>query len=655
MMQTQERAGGPGSRPMRFVRSLSLERQLPLLMSTVLAGILATSLLLTYETLRRTAEGAVRERLERAARQVASTVDVATRARGEVLRRMSRDLAVRRLVASANSATGPDSAAHATADTAARRALSGFLNASDSLLALEVWDADARRILLLGPDARGSAVGDSLLQALAQSSRATDSVRFSAMFGIGRGVYFWAMAPVVEGGKRIGTLVQQRRVSGPREMPRVFQELLGDEARLAMRNTGGNLWLTAPGDPIAPPIRYDTTDRGIVHERPEAGWMIAAEARVPGLPWSVTVESPLSSVRASARRTTSRLALISLLLMAAGALVSWLISRRITQPLVSLTSAAEALARGEHVGPIRVQGTDEIARLAASFNQMANQVTTRVLEAESSARALERANADLQHAMHEAHRARRDAERANRAKGDFLAVMSHELRTPLNAIAGYAQLLELGVHGPLSPSQQEAVSRITRSQSHLLRLINDVLNFSKIDAGQVRYEIIDVSIHDVILEIEPLIAPQMEAKGLEFEYGGCDGELAVRADREKLTQVLINLLSNAIKFTPSGGRVAIECTADGDQVHVRVVDTGIGIPDHQQGAIFDPFVQGERALHRPNEGVGLGLAISHDLAVGMGGQLSVESELGRGSAFTLTLERAVAALSRSGRAPYLSS
>jgi signal transduction histidine kinase len=665
MMEQSERPRTPGPRPLRFVRSLSLKRQLPLLMSTVLAGILATSLILTYDTLRRATERAVRERLDRAARQVASTVEASIRARVDVLRRMALERDIRRLIAvAAADSAARDSSALAAADSAARQAISRHLGRGDSALAVEIWDAGARRVLLHGPEARVVAAGEAALQRMTRtpSDGSADSVRFSTMYVDGGNVHFWALAPVLDGRRRVGYIAQQRRVSGPRETPRVFQELLGDDAILLLRNTDGDVWANAPGDPIAAPIRFDTTDRGEIHERPATGWMLSAEARMTELPWSVVVESPLSAVLADARETTRRLAGISLLLMAVGAAVSWLISRRIARPLVSLTSAAEALARGENIGPIRVEGTDEIGRLAKSFNQMASEVTSahreleqRVVEAQSTARALERANADLQSAMDDAQQARREAERASRAKGDFLAVMSHELRTPLNAIAGYAQLLELGVHGPLNTAQLEAVSRISRSQAHLLRLINDVLSFSKIDAGRVRYEIEDVPVQRTLDAIEPLVAPQMEAKGLAFSMQACDGELAVRADREKLTQILINLLSNAIKFTPSGGRVSVDCEATDEQVRIRVADTGPGIAGHQLESIFDPFVQGDRALNRPHEGVGLGLAISHDLSTGMGAELNVESEVGKGATFTITLERSGAALSRTDRKPYLSS
>ena len=253
------------------------------------------------------------------------------------------------------------------------------------------------------------------------------------------------------------------------------------------------------------------------------------------------------------------------------------------------------------------------------------------------AQALERAR------LYEAERAAREAaESANRVKGEFLAVMSHELRTPLNAIAGYAELMAMGIRGPVTDAQREDLERIQRSQRHLLLLINEVLNYARLESGAVTYDLRPTQVADVIAATVPLVEPQRAARSLDLrlELPPADSVPAARADADKLQQILLNLLSNAVKFTASGGCVTVGLRALPDgRVATSVRDTGLGIPSDRLDAIFEPFVQVGRALNNPGEGTGLGLAISRDLARGMGGELTVESALGVGSTFTLVLAR----------------
>ncbi|MEO7455301.1 MAG: CHASE3 domain-containing protein [Gemmatimonadaceae bacterium] len=232
---------------------------------------------------------------------------------------------------------------------------------------------------------------------------------------------------------------------------------------------------------------------------------------------------------------------------------------------------------------------------------------------------------------------------ANAAKNMFLANMSHELRTPLNAIAGHVQLMEMEVHGSVTEPQRVALDRIARAQRHLLALINDILNFAKLDAGKLAYSIEETDLCVVMRDVTSMVETQLTAAGLKFDNTLADEPCMVMADAEKLRQVLINLLGNAAKFTPSGGRVAFhidEVDSDAKNIALCVSDTGIGIPVDKIEQIFDPFVQLSSLNHGPNQGSGLGLAISRELARGMGGDLTVTSSVGVGSVFCLTLKRA---------------
>ena len=236
-------------------------------------------------------------------------------------------------------------------------------------------------------------------------------------------------------------------------------------------------------------------------------------------------------------------------------------------------------------------------------------------------------------------KAHEEAERANRAKGEFLAVMSHELRTPLNAIGGYAELMELGIRGPITAEQREDLHRIQQSQRHLLGLINQVLNYARVDAGAVRYEVADVTVSEELAAAEALVMPQMRMRKLLYIVAYPEPALVARADREKLQQVLLNLLTNAIKFTEEGGEIRVGAQAREGMVLITVADTGIGIAADKRATVFDPFVQVQSGYTRTNEGVGLGLAISRELARGMSGDLTVESTLGKGSTFTLAIPK----------------
>jgi PAS domain S-box-containing protein len=232
-----------------------------------------------------------------------------------------------------------------------------------------------------------------------------------------------------------------------------------------------------------------------------------------------------------------------------------------------------------------------------------------------------------------------EVEASNAAKTQFLTAMSHELRTPLNAIGGYTELLSLGLGGPITAEQVEYLQRIRRSQQHLMGIITDLLNFSRIEAGQLSYSITPVALDKVLNTVMPMVEPQATLKGVQLSRGPCSPKWMAFADGAKVDQILLNLLSNAIKFTARGGRVGVECTVDGKHVTITVADTGVGIPLEKQEAVFEPFVQLGRSLSSAHEGTGLGLAISRDLARAMNGDLLVQSTVGTGSSFTLILPR----------------
>jgi PAS domain S-box-containing protein len=289
--------------------------------------------------------------------------------------------------------------------------------------------------------------------------------------------------------------------------------------------------------------------------------------------------------------------------------------------------AAEAEARRlAEAASVQAEAAREEARAAYTEAAATRDEATRLAES-------------LEEVNHELVRTVAAAEAANRAKSEFLGMMSHELRTPLNAILGYAQLLELGIYGPLTDEQRQQLDRIQRSQRHLVGIVDGILAYQKVEAGQVVYSMEDVSLREVMSEVVALIEPMRRASGVELTAEDTACEASVRADREKLQQVLLNLVANAVKFTPEGGRVWIDCVDLADGVAVRVHDSGIGIPAEMLELIFEPFVQLDMRLTRGHGGTGLGLAISRKFMQAMGGDVTVTSVPDQGSVFVLSLPR----------------
>jgi signal transduction histidine kinase len=470
-----------------------------------------------------------------------------------------------------------------------------------------------------------------------------------ALYAVNGRVYYWVIIPVQAPAGRLGYVAEQRRVVVNPATMKTINGLLGSTGTVYLRNAGDRFWAALDGTPVAAPTRRDTTDSGFIEYHGDGAPQVGMEAHVKPLPYVFVLEVPRSNLVLEPRATLRSIALLSLVILIGGVITAWALARRITRPLGDLTVAAEAIARGDYRRRVDVPQamSDEVDRLGTSFNRMASQVegsqrelASQVNQALAVTEELEAANERLRDMTVDAEEARDAALTANRAKSDFLAVMSHELRTPLNAIGGYADIMKLGIYGDMNEAQNDALTRIARSQQTLLALINDVLNFAKLEAGEVSYAMTDVPLAPAIAALEDLVSPQLRDRRLRYEVETCAPELAVRADAEKLQQILINLLSNAIKYTPEGGQIAIHCDVDVRKVHINVTDSGIGIAEDRLARIFDPFIQVGRALNRPHEGVGLGLSISRDLARAMGGSLVVRSKPGEGSTFTLTLDKA---------------
>lgn len=337
--------------------------------------------------------------------------------------------------------------------------------------------------------------------------------------------------------------------------------------------------------------------------------------------------------------------LISLL---AALIVSAVFRRSVAQPIVQLANIAKEVSLNKasslHIPHIDAFG--EVSVLIDSFNQM-------LAEIEKSKTSLQRAHDELELRVEERTaelvaakseveassqsilRANEDLERANRFKDQFLSTMSHELRTPLNAVLGFSELLADARYGPLTERQARYVNHIHSSGQHLLRLINDILDLSKIEAGRLQLNIEPVSIDACFAEVCDSLQPLID-KNAHHLVRESRSRLVVQADGTRFKQMLMNLLGNAIKFTPKGGRIELAARQVGDKVRIEVRDSGPGIPPEEKKRIFEAFHRIKQA-EKSTEGTGLGLAITRRLVELHGGQLEVESELGAGSCFYFML------------------
>lgn len=598
----------------RRVKGMSLERKLPLLMTAVLLAILGGGVLLAYREIRSAAIVVSLNRLQEVTASLAAAAGTTAPRISETFRDAARNENLRRALSARPS---PDDIRRAATvldglDTPGDSGVRTELRSSDGVVLASAGDQDLK-------DQRPMTAG---------VVTRPDSLSVGAFYTIGDRVHYWYTRTVMIDGIRAGTIAQRRRLNTQAETEANIARLTGQQSRVLFRNADGSLWTTLHGKPVEPPTEAQGGANAglqtVLHKAVgESGRVVLNEMAVAGTPWVVVLELPVAALAAGPRDMLRRFISMSAVLLLVGALALWLISRRITSPLAGLTAAAEGIASGDYSHRVNPRGDYEIARLGESFNRMAEEI--------------EAANKKLHESAGAAADAQQAAEAANASKSNFLAAMSHELRTPLNAIAGYVELLELELRGPLTTEQRTDLGRVKRSQKYLLGLIEEILVFSQLDAQRLAFDITDVHVDGVVSDARAMVEQQMEARNLECHYVGCSEDLLVRADRDKMQQVLINLLVNAAKYTNPGGSIRISCDTEGDRVLVRVADTGVGIPGEKLTRIFDAFVQLDRSLNQPREGVGLGLTISRDLARAMGGDLHVESTVGKGSTFTLVL------------------
>jgi two-component system, NtrC family, sensor kinase len=353
--------------------------------------------------------------------------------------------------------------------------------------------------------------------------------------------------------------------------------------------------------------------------------VLTAHHSIQGLGWSVFVEQPATEAFAPVYRSLALTAVLLLLALILALLLSVWFARRMAHPIRALNAAASRIGSGTLDQRIEIRTGDELQELAETFNRMAVQ--------------LRQSYGSLEHQVAERTRELGEAvtqlEAASRHKSDFLANMSHELRTPLNAIIGFSEVLLERMFGEINVKQKEYLHDILGSGRHLLSLINDILDISKVEAGRMELQPGSFDLRFVLQNAVSLVRERATRQGITLSLEIAPGIGEIEADERRVKQILFNLLSNALKFTPAGGRVMLTATSSDGPIEISVRDSGIGIRPEDQDRIFEEFQQAGPG--KAIEGTGLGLALAKRFVEMHGGRIWVESTVGAGSSFTFTL------------------
>lgn len=591
----------------------SIETRLPFLITVLLLLLVVGGTIGAYREIRRTAFDAGFARVAYGAQQVAAFLDAGDGA------------AVERLRAAAANPLLLDALQSGSEDAIGAIAFSqGPPNRG---LPLELRLTDGRVVASLGQFPPGWS--EARIDSMRAVPAGPGPFGFSEIRIFDEKPFLWIVASVEEDdGTRIGSLAQLLQL-GEQGGPESLSQLLGPGYQIYFANTSGGPWVDASGDPIIPSWPVEAPPAGAYSRAADGVPVIASAAPSTRSPIAIIVEAPVSSVLAGPHGFLRRLTFGAIILSLFGATAVWLVTRRMTRPLRQLSDATRALRDGNRPPVIHVQRDDELGELAAAFNSMAADVHA--------------SRAALREQVAEASAARAEAENANRVKSEFLATVSHEIRTPLNAIIGYTDLLLMGVPEELKPSHRQRAERIYASSQHLLHLVEDMLDFSRLEAGRLSVE---ATLADPVEAIEmaiSVLAPAAAEREISLRFippsepvGGFVG------DARRVGQILNNLIGNAIKFSPEGSVVdiGVKCDSTSNQLLFTVADEGEGIEREMHDQIFVPFVQSDRGYARTSVGVGLGLAISRELARLMGGDVTVESEPGGGATFVLWIPAA---------------
>jgi signal transduction histidine kinase len=608
----------------------SLERRLPITIGALLAAVVLTFGAAAFREVWTSSRENARQRMATTSRTVVDIIDNMIDRRGKQLLELATLPAIRTALLESDN---DELRALASEQLLESRRGQG----DGAIQAIELRDAGGQLLASSSTDTVNAL--DEIALHTTISRLGKDSVGVGSIYSIGSNLYFWNVVPAMRANQRIGYVAERRRFTQGLQFEnqlRAFTEL---DMNLYFSSPGSTLWTSPEGKQFSAPFPTDSLGAEFEAEIGDRQ-VIGLTAPIPGAPWTLVYTVPESEITARAMLLFDRVSPFALGLMLFGGLAGWLISRGVIRPLRTLASAADSIAAGDYSRRVEQPADEELLQLASAFNRMAERVGHSHHELEARNEELRIAQLDAEHARNASDAARIEAQRANEAKTSFLAMMSHELRTPLSAIGGYTEILQLGLRGPMNDAQLADLERIRSNQGHLLTIINDMLDLSQIESGQLSVHCESVALDEVLAQVEPIVTPHIGKKKLTYVVDASVRDIKVYADRERLRQVLVNLVTNAARYSEAGGAINVHAERRNGRVSLHVSDTGIGIPEEKLEAIFEPFVQVDSGPTRRNGGTGLGLPISRRLVEAMEGSLHVVSQIGVGSTFTLELKPA---------------
>lgn len=608
---------------------MSLGEKLPLVGSALIASALLVAGTLAYLEVRQAARSEAEDRLSSLASELVSVYQAGMEDRAELKEAVGGSRPVRGALL-----TGRVDTADLTL------ALDTLRQPSDGNLPVALVGSDRTPIFSIGvmPEGPDPDPEPSL----------TSAPSFGPVRAVGGRNLYWESTPVIGSQDQVlGWIAQRRRLQSSADLGRLW----GRGIRFRLGQLGDSVWVDLGGEQWAMDPKGLDFRAPFVLQTSDGTAMLARARRIDRTPWVVLVDMPLSQVLARQRDFLVQMILLGSVVIVGSVLLMWWISRRLTEPLVELAEAADAMSGGEYGRRVETSGGDELGRLGGAFNRMSAQVARSEAALHRRLEEARRLAASLAEATQAAEDARSEAEAANRAKADILAAISHEIRTPISAVMAYAEMLTQTDGSGDAERRLRYVRCIEECTGMLAALTDDILDFACIESGQLRIDVAPAPVDDVVRFVVGSLEPKATRKHIAISHRCAQGAMFL-GDRQRVQQIVMNLVSNAVKFTPEGGTVTVRCQpgltrapmeideTSGRWVAIHVEDTGPGIEREEMERIFEPFERGGstgngNGSHVP--GVGLGLSISRRLAKMMSGTLTVESRPGEGARFTLWL------------------